>query len=163
MFVYGRRWHANRRKKKTGIGWLVYPLPLRESITDMYMHTDSIYNQTQCITDMSEITEQVSKHWGLLNPDNLLQVVGIQVEVVRFEPHASICGPHEHPSVCVLSCCSHVQTTLSDPMDRSPPGSSVDWILQARILEWHAISFSKSILAIEATSFYSLLNKILLI
>ena len=32
--------------------------------------------------------------------------------------------------------------TLSDPMDWSLPGSSVPAILQARILEWVAISFS---------------------
>ena len=32
---------------------------------------------------------------------------------------------------------------LCDPMDCSPPGSSVHWILQARTLEWVAISFSK--------------------
>ena len=32
--------------------------------------------------------------------------------------------------------------TLCDPMDSSPPGSSVHRILQARILEWGAISFS---------------------
>ena len=32
--------------------------------------------------------------------------------------------------------------TLSDPMDYSPPGSSVHEILQTRILEWVAISFS---------------------
>ena len=32
---------------------------------------------------------------------------------------------------------------LCDPMDCSPPGSSVHWILQARILEWIAISFSR--------------------
>ena len=32
--------------------------------------------------------------------------------------------------------------TLSDPMDRSPPGSSVHGILQARVLEWGAIAFS---------------------
>ena len=31
---------------------------------------------------------------------------------------------------------------LCDPMDCSPPGSSVHGILQARILEWGAISFS---------------------
>ena len=31
--------------------------------------------------------------------------------------------------------------TLCDPMDSSPPGSSVSGILQARILEWVAISF----------------------
>ena len=34
--------------------------------------------------------------------------------------------------------------TLCDPIDGSPPGSSVPGILQARILEWVAISFSLS-------------------
>ena len=33
--------------------------------------------------------------------------------------------------------------TLCDPMDYSPPGSSIHGILQARILEWVAISFSR--------------------
>ena len=32
--------------------------------------------------------------------------------------------------------------TLCDPIDGSPPGSSAPGILQARILEWVAISFS---------------------
>ena len=44
--------------------------------------------------------------------------------------------------VCVLvtwSC-----PTLCDPMDSSPPGSSVHGISQARILEWVAISFSRA-------------------
>ena len=35
--------------------------------------------------------------------------------------------------------------TLWDPMDHSPPGSSVHGILQSRILEWVAISSSKGI------------------
>ena len=33
--------------------------------------------------------------------------------------------------------------TLCDPMDCSPPGSSVHGIFQARVLEWGAIAFSK--------------------
>ena len=33
--------------------------------------------------------------------------------------------------------------TLSDPMDCSPPGSSIHGICQARVLEWSAIAFSK--------------------
>ena len=33
--------------------------------------------------------------------------------------------------------------TLCDPMDCSPPGSSIHGILQARVLEWVAISFSR--------------------
>ena len=32
--------------------------------------------------------------------------------------------------------------TPSDPMDCSPPGSSVPGIFQARVLEWGAIAFS---------------------
>ena len=32
--------------------------------------------------------------------------------------------------------------TLCDPMDCSPPGSSLHGILQARVLEWSAIAFS---------------------
>ena len=33
---------------------------------------------------------------------------------------------------------------LCDPIDGSPPGSPVPGILQARTLEWVAISFSKA-------------------
>ena len=40
----------------------------------------------------------------------------------------------------LLSCCSHVR--LCNPIDGSPPGSPVPGILQARTLEWIAMSFS---------------------
>ena len=36
----------------------------------------------------------------------------------------------------------HSCPTLCDPIDGSPPGSAVPGILQARTLEWVAISFS---------------------
>ena len=45
--------------------------------------------------------------------------------------------------VCVLITQSCL--TLCDPMNCSPPGSSVHGILQARILEWVAISFSRDL------------------
>ena len=32
--------------------------------------------------------------------------------------------------------------TLGDPVDCSPPGSSIHGIFQARVLEWGAIAFS---------------------
>ena len=35
--------------------------------------------------------------------------------------------------------------TLSNPMDCSPPGSSINGIFQARVLEWGTIAFSKSL------------------
>ena len=44
---------------------------------------------------------------------------------------------HESESDITQSC-----LTLSDPMDCSPPGSSIYGIFQARVLEWVAISFS---------------------
>jgi len=45
----------------------------------------------------------------------------------------------------VLLCVSVTQpcSILCDPVDCSPPGSSVRGILQARTLEWVAISFSR--------------------
>ena len=58
-----------------------------------------------------------------------------------------VANAKEHPNLC----CGGVVWSLScvhscDPMDCSLPGSSVHGILQARILEWVAISFSKFIL-----------------
>ena len=35
--------------------------------------------------------------------------------------------------------------TQSDPMDCSPPGSSIHGIFQARVLEWGAIAFSREV------------------
>ena len=35
--------------------------------------------------------------------------------------------------------------TLCDPLDGSPPGSSIPGILKARVLEWVAIAFSKDL------------------
>ena len=49
------------------------------------------------------------------------------------------------PSYCGTGgfCCSvaKLDPTLCDPMDCSPPGSSVHGILQARLLEWVAFHF----------------------
>ena len=43
-------------------------------------------------------------------------------------------------------CCKPLQScpTLCDPIDSSPPGSAIPGILQARIVEWVAISFSNA-------------------
>ena len=45
----------------------------------------------------------------------------------------------------VKSLCLVAQSclTLGNPMDCSPPGSSIHGILQARTLEWVVISFSR--------------------
>ena len=55
----------------------------------------------------------------------------------------------ENKLLCVQACgCRHATSihsclTLCDLMDCSPPGSSVHGILQARILEWVDISYSR--------------------
>ena len=52
-----------------------------------------------------------------------------------------------HAYGCLLKSESEVAQscpTLSDPMDCSPPGSSVRGIFQARVLEWGAVAFSES-------------------
>ena len=43
------------------------------------------------------------------------------------------------PAKSLLEC-----PTLCDPIDGSPPGSAIPGILQARTLEWVAISFSNA-------------------
>ena len=49
-----------------------------------------------------------------------------------------------HAAAAAAAAAKSLQSclTLCDPMDGSPPGSSVHGILQARILEWVAISLS---------------------
>ena len=58
------------------------------------------------------------------------------------------CDPnslHIHVFKCLCACVLILFScvTLCDPMDCSPPGSSVHGILQARTLEWAAIPFSR--------------------
>ena len=50
--------------------------------------------------------------------------------------------------------------TLCDPIDGSPPGSTVPGILQARTLEWVAIAFSNVLHTPWLSSFSSLLRSI---
>ena len=47
------------------------------------------------------------------------------------------------PGACVRAQSFQSCPTLSDPVDYSPPGSSVHGILQARILEWTAMPSSR--------------------
>ena len=52
-------------------------------------------------------------------------------------------GFKKSPQNCVCALVTQLCLTLWDPMDCSPPGSSVHGILQARKTKWVAISFSK--------------------
>ena len=58
---------------------------------------------------------------------------------------SNYCNKYLEYDMCVFASVSQSCLTLCDPMDCSLPGSSVRGILQARILEWVAISFSVNI------------------
>ena len=64
---------------------------------------------------------------------NVLSCHSLKQELL-FDPYNNI-----HVHVCVSQSCP----ALCDPMDCSPPGSSVHGILQARILQWVTIPFSR--------------------
>ena len=68
--------------------------------------------------------------WPVLEPESRLHLLG-KVFLIY-------CLFSSFESEVAQSC-----LTLFDPMDCSPPGSSVHGISQARILEWIAISFSR--------------------
>ena len=66
-----------------------------------------------------------------------------QQRYLQLRRYGSNLGVHQHEwinSVLVTQSCP----TLCDPMDCSAPGSSVCGVLQARILEWVASSFSNT-------------------
>ena len=62
----------------------------------------------------------------------------VYVKLNRFAVHLKHCKSTAAAAAKSLQSCP----TLCDPIDGSPPGSSIPGILQARILQWVAISFS---------------------
>ena len=58
---------------------------------------------------------------------------------MRRGPEALCSSPVTAAAKALQSC-----PTLCDPIDSSPPGSPVPGVLQARTLEWVAISFSNA-------------------
>ena len=57
--------------------------------------------------------------------------MGVSARNAVFSEHAAAKSLQSYPTLCV-------------PIDGSPPGSPVPGILQARTLEWLAISFSNA-------------------
>ena len=64
---------------------------------------------------------------------------------VRARPHPLL-PPSLTPAAANATAAKALQScpTLCDPIDGSPPGSPISEILQARTLEWVAISFSNA-------------------
>ena len=58
----------------------------------------------------------------------------------------------KHVSIVCSVLVSHLCPTLCDPRDYSLPGSSVHGILQARILDWVAVPFSRGIFPTQGSN-----------
>ena len=69
--------------------------------------------------------------------------VSVLYKVPYFPPHIFSHNNLYTPAAAAKSLQSC--PTLCDPIDGSPPGSSVHGIFQARVLEWGAIAFSRPI------------------
>ena len=77
--------------------------------------------------------------WWFGKPLNLQLVSEVRVVFVETISFKLVVGPTATAAKSLQSC-----PTLSDPIDGSPPGSTIPGILQVRLLEWVAISFSNA-------------------
>ena len=68
------------------------------------------------------------------------------ISSLKASPHPSqtLSGISFFPAAAAAAKSPQLCPTLCDPIDGSPPGSPVPGILQARTLEWVAISFSNA-------------------
>ena len=82
------------------------------------------FDDKRCLCGMYELKTQVHHSIPQSESEELNEMVAQVLSMLRAKS--------------LQSC-----LTLWDPMDCSSPGSSVYGVLQARILEWVAISFSK--------------------
>ena len=91
-----------------------------------------------------EYTEELYKKYH--NPDNHNGVITHQEpDILECEVRWAL-GSITTNKAAAAAAAKSLQscTTLCDPIDSSPPGSPVPGILQARTLEWVAVSFSNA-------------------
>ena len=99
------------------------------------------------VASLTKIRKTTSRVW--ISGDHALQrncPVVIMFISTLARPYPSSCtydlSLATSQSFLIIRCsCAQLCPILCDPMDCSPPGSSVHGILQARTLEWAAISF----------------------
>ena len=68
-------------------------------------------------------------------------------QVGKLDPEAALLAREDISAAAAAAAAAKLRQscpTLCNPIDGSPAGSSVPGILQARILEWVAISFSNA-------------------
>ena len=107
---------------------------------------------------LAEITEMVAQlHGTMIKMENFQKLHELKKDLIGVDNLvipgrvSSLCmlWKWSQKDLCVLShfqfsSVQQLRLTLCNPMDYSPPGSSVPGTLQARILEWVATSSSRA-------------------
>ena len=121
-FTFSFHLHALEKEMATHSSFLAWRIPGRGSLMGcrLWGHTES---------DTNEVTQQQQQQHPFI----------YLLEIIIYTKN--ICLAWHLVPVCVLI--AHSCLTLRDSMDCNLSGSSVHEILQARILEWIAISFSR--------------------
>ena len=95
---------------------------------------------------------QVIKAWFLIEvcAQHALQVQPLGRQCFGACQEVALCGVLGPGAVAAAAAAAAAKSlqlcpTLCDPIDGLPPGSPIPGILQARTLEWVAISFSNSL------------------
>ena len=76
--------------------------------------------------------------------DQVIIVISLETSKVYFRVNIFLCLPFSIYDRAAAAKSLQSCLTLYDPIDGSPPGSPTSRILQARTLEWVAISFSNA-------------------
>ena len=101
-----------------------------------------------CSVVSNSVTQWTAAHLTSLSITNFWSLLKMFTESVMPSSRLVLCHPlfllpPIPPSISVCVLVAQSCPTLCEPMDCSPPRSSVHEIFQARILEWVAISFSR--------------------
>ena len=139
--------------------WSRYPFPYPGDLPDPQiepgsstLQVDSLLSQPPVVVQSLSCVQFFVTSWTAAHLASLPFSISrsllklISIELMMPSSHIILCHPlFLPPSIfSSISCCLVVQClTLCDPVDWRPIGSSVHGILQARILEWVAISFSR--------------------
>ena len=105
----------------------------------------------------------LSPSWNECSPQFTALIISCTQHIVTLFSHvfyvaciSHICNM-SHAAAAAAAKSLQSCPTLCDPIDGSPPGSPVPGILQARTLEWVAISFSNAWVKVKSLSHVRLL------
>ena len=125
---------------------LLSPTPQSKSISSSAL--SFLYGPTLTLYTTTGKTRALTR-WTFVHKVLSLLFIMLFRLVITFLPRSKhlLISWLQSPSIVILKVKVKVKSLsrvrLCDPVDCSPPGSSVHEILQARILEWVAISFSR--------------------